>query len=230
MSFQYDNANPAIPNYSFPRPPNTFGPPVPFVNPWPRVDLDPLRQGFPIGPPMVPQYAPNMGVHPQALPSSITPYPQGYSLPPPHPSAAPHVSNAAPGNMDRSTNQWHPYSKLTLRNHVNQHDRATLEAPRRPYNHSQRNRGRRQQSKSGPPAKRLDNMNDGRPEAKESSELSVKLDCKICMTQLIDTVIFPCGHAALCRWCADLHIPPNRSDSSKPANCPVCRGPVERKV
>lgn len=200
MSSQYDNANPAIPNYSFPQPPNTFGPPVPFVGPW---------QGFPIGPPMVPV---------------------------PHPGA-PQVSNAAPGNMDGSTNQWQPYSTLPLGNPVNQHDRATSEAPRRPYNPGQR-RGRRQNSRGSnrgsnrgmPPPKRLDNMNDGRPEAKESSELSVRLDCKICMTQLIDTVVFPCGHAALCRWCADLHIPPDRLDSRKPANCPVCRGPVEKKV
>lgn len=220
MAFQYGNTNPAIPNYSFPQPPNTFGPPVPFVNPWP--------QGFPIGQPVMSPYAPNMGVHPQALPSSIAMHPSGYSMMPPHPGA-PQVSNAAPSNVDRSTDQWRPYSTLTLRNPVNQRDRATLEAPRRPYNHSQR-RGRRQHSRSGPPTKRLDNMNDGRPEAKESSELSVKLECKICMTQLIDTVVFPCGHAALCRWCADLHIPPDRSDSRKPANCPVCRVPVERKV
>lgn len=64
--------------------------------------------------------------------------------------------------------------------------------------------------------------------------MMVKLDCKICMEQIVDTVILPCGHAALCRWCAEIHIPPRSDDSTRPAygniKCPICRMDVKRKV
>lgn len=79
----------------------------------------------------------------------------------------------------------------------------------------------------------LDKADDGRPAAKEAPEMTVKLDCKICMSQLVDTVIMPCGHAVLCRWCADIHIPPLQGDRTRSAElvkCPICRNPVERKV
>ncbi|OJJ80212.1 C3HC4 finger protein [Aspergillus glaucus CBS 516.65] len=86
-----------------------------------------------------------------------------------------------------------------------------------------------------PPARNgpcLDNMGDGRPDAKESSEMMIKLECKICMSQLVDTVIIPCGHAVLCQWCADLHIPATKNDPTRPVkkvNCPICRAVVMGK-
>lgn len=79
----------------------------------------------------------------------------------------------------------------------------------------------------------LDNMDDGRPDAKESSEMMIKLECKICMGQLIDTVIIPCGHAVLCQWCAELHVPTKENDPTRPVqkvNCPICRTVVKGKV
>jgi hypothetical protein len=78
----------------------------------------------------------------------------------------------------------------------------------------------------------LDNMDDGRPDAKESSEMMIKLECKICMGQLIDTVIIPCGHAVLCQWCAELHVPTKENDPTRPVqkvNCPICRTVVKGK-
>lgn len=86
---------------------------------------------------------------------------------------------------------------------------------------------------SSPPSKGLDNQNDGRPEPKESEELMVNLECKACMSQLVDTVMLPCGHAILCRWCADQHMPSRRADKTRPkgnATCPMCRAPVKQKV
>ncbi|OJD11060.1 hypothetical protein AJ78_08095 [Emergomyces pasteurianus Ep9510] len=83
------------------------------------------------------------------------------------------------------------------------------------------------------PTKGLDNQNDGRPEPKEAEELTVNLECKACMSQLIDTVVLPCGHAVLCRWCADQHMPSSRVDKTKPrgsATCPMCRKPVKQKI
>lgn len=84
-----------------------------------------------------------------------------------------------------------------------------------------------------PPPKGLDNQNDGRPEPKELEELTVNLECRICMSQLVDTVMLPCGHAVLCRWCADQHLSSNRADRVRPkghGQCPMCRAPVKQKV
>lgn len=83
-----------------------------------------------------------------------------------------------------------------------------------------------------PLPKSLDSKNDGRPEPKETDDLTVNMECKICMSQLVDTVMLPCGHAILCRWCAEQHIPSGK-DRTRPkgkALCPVCRGPVKYKV
>ncbi|KLJ07502.1 hypothetical protein EMPG_17018 [Blastomyces silverae] len=83
------------------------------------------------------------------------------------------------------------------------------------------------------PVKGLDSAEDGRPEPKETEELTVNLECKACMSQLIDTVVLPCGHAVLCRWCADQHMPSSRMDKTKPrssATCPMCRQHVRQKV
>ncbi|BDD59514.1 hypothetical protein MAP00_004716 [Monascus purpureus] len=90
------------------------------------------------------------------------------------------------------------------------------------------------ESSSPSPAKGLDNQDDGRPEPKEAEELTVNLECKVCMSQLVDTAMLPCGHAVLCRWCAEQHIPSSRRDKTRPrgknATCPMCRAPVRQKV
>ncbi|KAL4933095.1 C3HC4 finger protein, partial [Aspergillus undulatus] len=66
-----------------------------------------------------------------------------------------------------------------------------------------------------------------RPEPKDGDELTIKMECKICMDQLADTVLLPCGHATMCRWCADELIPSHKGYPIKgKAKCPMCRGLV----
>ncbi|KAB8236047.1 hypothetical protein BDV23DRAFT_168093 [Aspergillus alliaceus] len=89
---------------------------------------------------------------------------------------------------------------------------------------------RRQQEEAASHCKGLDDQKDGRPEPKDDEELNVNLECKICMSQLVDTVLIPCGHAILCRWCAEQH---SRSDRMRPKAsvvCPLCRAPVKQKL
>ncbi|RDW74355.1 C3HC4 finger protein [Aspergillus mulundensis] len=68
-----------------------------------------------------------------------------------------------------------------------------------------------------------------RPEPKESDELNINMECKICMCQLVDTVLMPCGHAILCRWCADELLPSSKGYLKERANCPMCREPVRQR-
>ncbi|KAL1980411.1 hypothetical protein VTN96DRAFT_4197 [Rasamsonia emersonii] len=88
----------------------------------------------------------------------------------------------------------------------------------------------------------LDDPRTKRPEPKEAEEMQVNLECKICMSQLVDTVLLPCGHAILCRWCAEQALPTLRSTgngngpsiaqtqsrSKAAATCPMCRRPVRQ--
>lgn len=79
----------------------------------------------------------------------------------------------------------------------------------------------------------LDAEDSGRPEAKEDEDMLLKLDCKICYTQLADTACLPCGHLVMCQWCSDQHSPVMQHDRTRPripANCPVCRKRVKQKV
>lgn len=76
----------------------------------------------------------------------------------------------------------------------------------------------------------LDNNIDGRPKAKEGKDLVVDLECKACMTQLVDTAFLPCGHAVLCRWCANQHMPDHAYHAIDPTLCPMCRKAVTNKV
>lgn len=82
------------------------------------------------------------------------------------------------------------------------------------------------------PPRGLDIQNDGRPEPKDTKDLSINLECRVCMSQFVDTVLLPCGHAVLCRWCAEQHML-SRTDRPHPkarAPCPICRTPVKHKV
>ncbi|OOF92760.1 hypothetical protein ASPCADRAFT_210026 [Aspergillus carbonarius ITEM 5010] len=88
-------------------------------------------------------------------------------------------------------------------------------------------------SSSAGPSPSLDNPKDGRPEPKEGHEMQVSLECKICFTQLVDTVLLPCGHAVLCRWCAEIQIPSSALEpgmlSGQPT-CVICRATVKQKM
>lgn len=81
--------------------------------------------------------------------------------------------------------------------------------------------------------KGLDDPLDKRPEPKETAEMTLNMECKVCMSQPVDTAVFPCGHAMLCRWCAEKCVPSHRSEKSRskePPRCPMCRGVVRNKV
>lgn len=78
-----------------------------------------------------------------------------------------------------------------------------------------------------PVPKGLDDKTDGRPEPKEAEDLKVNLQCRACMSQLVDTTFLPCGHTVLCRWCAEQHMPRRVPGLAK---CPVCRNAIAQKV
>ncbi|KAL6234971.1 hypothetical protein BDW75DRAFT_152034 [Aspergillus navahoensis] len=79
-------------------------------------------------------------------------------------------------------------------------------------------------------AKRLlDTPKEVRPEPKESEEMTINLECKICMGQIVDTVLLPCGHAILCRWCADELMPSSKGYLKERVSCPMCRELVKQK-
>ena len=74
---------------------------------------------------------------------------------------------------------------------------------------------------------------DGRPEPRPEEEMTVKMECKVCYTQLADTACLPCGHLVLCQWCSEQHSPVmdhDRTRPRRPANCPVCRKRIKQKV
>ena len=83
------------------------------------------------------------------------------------------------------------------------------------------------------PPQGLDTADSGRPEAKEDEDMTLKLDCKVCYTQLADTACLPCGHLVMCQWCSEQHSPVMNHDHTRPrspANCPVCRKRIKQKV
>ena len=43
----------------------------------------------------------------------------------------------------------------------------------------------------------------GRPEPLDAKDLVLGCECKICFGQVADTLLLPCAHLAICRWCAD---------------------------
>ncbi|KAL4764623.1 C3HC4 finger protein [Aspergillus foveolatus] len=71
---------------------------------------------------------------------------------------------------------------------------------------------------------------EARPEPKETEEMTINMECKICMGQVVDTVLLPCGHAILCRWCADELMPSSKGCLKERASCPMCREPVKQKA
>lgn len=83
-------------------------------------------------------------------------------------------------------------------------------------------------------AKGLDAEDTGRPAEPASDEqLTVKLDCQVCYSQLADMACLPCGHLVMCQWCSDQHSPTMAHDRTRPrraAACPVCRKQIRQKV
>jgi Zinc finger, C3HC4 type (RING finger) len=73
-----------------------------------------------------------------------------------------------------------------------------------------------------------------RPPPLQPDAMVVNMACSICKEHLIDTVVLPCGHAVMCGWCADLHVPSRKQDKSTPKDrtvkCPMCRTRIKQKV
>ena len=73
-----------------------------------------------------------------------------------------------------------------------------------------------------------------RPPPMEPESMMLDMACSICKEHLIDTVVLPCGHAVMCNWCADLHVPSRKHDKSTPRDrsvkCPMCRTKIKQKV
>ncbi|MCJ1473952.1 hypothetical protein MMC13_002608 [Lambiella insularis] len=73
---------------------------------------------------------------------------------------------------------------------------------------------------------------DGRPPPiVNEDDMMVKMECKICFSQVATVAITPCGHCVMCRWCANEAIPSHKADQNIPASrsaqCPVCRKKVK---
>lgn len=82
-------------------------------------------------------------------------------------------------------------------------------------------------------SKGLDARDTGRPEAKTDEEMNVRLECRICYTQVAEVACLPCGHLVMCRWCSDQHSPTLAHDRTRPrrsAACPVCRKGIRQKL
>lgn len=86
-------------------------------------------------------------------------------------------------------------------------------------------------SESGP-ALTFDSQD--RPPPMDPDSMMLDMACSICKEHLIDTVVLPCGHAVMCNWCADIHVPTRKQDKSTPkhgsAKCPMCRSRIKHKV
>lgn len=79
----------------------------------------------------------------------------------------------------------------------------------------------------------LDAKDSGRPEPKTDEEMEVKLECRICYSQIADVACLPCGHLVMCKWCSEQHSPTMQHDRTRPrraAGCPVCRKGIRQKV
>ena len=78
-------------------------------------------------------------------------------------------------------------------------------------------------------------IDDGRPEPVAREDMQKNMECKVCYQQLASEALLPCGHLAMCRWCADQTVPfrPSGVESGAVlggAQCPSCRRKVKRRV
>lgn len=68
-----------------------------------------------------------------------------------------------------------------------------------------------------------------RPEPLKKEDMTISIACKMCLEQKIDTLIEPCMHLAICRWCSEVWQQNAReSRQADPGiqhawKCPVCR-------
>ncbi|KAF1997142.1 hypothetical protein P154DRAFT_471607 [Amniculicola lignicola CBS 123094] len=81
-----------------------------------------------------------------------------------------------------------------------------------------------------PPPPSLDNQPD-RPPPLSDEEMTKKLACQVCYSQLADIALIPCGHMVMCQWCADVVIPVKHGTvPTRACTCPMCRKGVKSRV
>ena len=73
-----------------------------------------------------------------------------------------------------------------------------------------------------------------RPPPLDEEEMMQDLACAICHEHKIDTVVLPCGHAAMCNYCAEIHVPFRKHGGyivrGCEAKCPICRKQIKEMV
>jgi hypothetical protein len=75
----------------------------------------------------------------------------------------------------------------------------------------------------------MDKQHD-RPPPLEEEEMTKKLACSICYSQLANTALLPCGHMIMCEWCAEILIPVKHSHvPTRSTKCPKCRKQVKQR-
>jgi hypothetical protein len=73
----------------------------------------------------------------------------------------------------------------------------------------------------------------GRPPPLKPDDMTVNIACRICYEQKSDTLLMPCYHLALCRWCTDIVRAQGRLEAARQPRrgegwrCPTCRKAVE---
>lgn len=76
----------------------------------------------------------------------------------------------------------------------------------------------------------LDMDKQNKPPPLEEKDMTRVLACAVCYFQLADHALLPCGHMAMCKWCADAYIPvKNGHFPIRPTTCPVCRKKVTQR-
>ena len=83
-----------------------------------------------------------------------------------------------------------------------------------------------------PQPQSLDDDRIQRPPPKSDAEMSVSMSCKVCLQQVSDTAVLPCGHLVMCGYCAEIAMPTKDQAGIAPARrdarCLLCRKPVKR--
>lgn len=70
-----------------------------------------------------------------------------------------------------------------------------------------------------------------RPPQRSREDLMLNMACKICLEQPINTIVDPCFHAAMCRWCAQIYkaeaIDETGRFDRRLWKCPICRKQIK---
>ena len=68
-----------------------------------------------------------------------------------------------------------------------------------------------------------------RPAPMTEAQMTKKLDCQVCYSQLADIALLPCGHMVMCQWCADIVVPVRHAHIPvQQSRCPMCRKAVKQ--